>query len=110
MCEDGHESTEQPKSRKFSDYENGVPVANENPMILCDRCKKPANLVKRAEMTGQEKYESDRERNEVEKMVADKRQQAKAEEENAKGGEDAAKMFRGNAANGRNVADKLRSL
>jgi hypothetical protein len=62
------------------------------------------------EITAQEKYESDRERREAEKIVDSKRQTAKAEEENAVGSEKAAKYFQGQAANNRTVADKIRAL
>jgi hypothetical protein len=45
-------------------------------------------------LSGQEKYEADREKTDAEKVIEDKRAQAKQEVENVKGGEDAAKVFR----------------
>jgi hypothetical protein len=61
-------------------------------------------------LAGQDKYEADREKRDAEKVIEDKRAIAKQEAENAKGGEDAARMFRQNAENGRAVADKIRKL
>jgi hypothetical protein len=72
-------------------------------------------------MTGQEKYESDKERKEAEKISADKRAAAKTEsasrraaakeeEDKAEGGEQTAKVFRANAENARTVANKIRAL
>jgi hypothetical protein len=43
-------------------------------------------------------------------VIEDKRATAKQELETAKGGEDAAKVFRMNAENSRTVADKIRQL
>ena len=61
-------------------------------------------------MSGQEKYESDKERKEAQTIAENKRATAKAEEENAVGSEKAAQYFKGQAANNRQVADKIRAL
>jgi hypothetical protein len=49
-------------------------------------CNKPMKLVKLSEMTGQEKYELEKERKEAEQIVASKREQAKQETVNAEEG------------------------
>ena len=61
-------------------------------------------------LAGQNKYEADREKNEAKKIVESKRQQAAEEEKNAEGGEQAAKVFRSQAANTRATADRIRKL
>jgi len=62
------------------------------------------------EMTGQEKYESDRERREVEKMSVDYRAQAKQLETDIQGHEDTVKAFTKQPAQGREFVDLLRKL
>jgi hypothetical protein len=62
------------------------------------------------QITLKDKYDSDRERHEAEKIVESKRQTAAAEAENASGGEKTVKYFRDQAANARVVADKIRQL
>lgn len=76
----------------------------------CDQCGKPAKLIKRSEMTGQEQYESDKGRKEVETMISNKRQTAEQYDKDARGGDDTAKHFRRQAASSREVADRLRKL
>lgn len=61
-------------------------------------------------LTGQEKYEAQRELKDAQKMVADHRARAQEEIQEAEGSEASAKMFRGQAATSRAVADKLRRL
>jgi hypothetical protein len=61
-------------------------------------------------LQGQEKYEADREKNEAQKVVAQKRQQATDEGKNAMDGETTAEHFKDLAANSRTVADKIRAL
>lgn len=61
-------------------------------------------------MTGQEKYESDKDRGEAEKVAQSQREQAKAEGENAANSEKTAKYFRDLATNNRTIADKIRRL
>jgi hypothetical protein len=67
-------------------------------------------LVERSRMTGQEKYESDKERGEAEKIAQNKRDQAKAEEENAANSERTAKYLQGLAECGRALANQIRNL
>lgn len=98
-CEEGHEN---PVDKvKVDDGWHGV---------VCPTCDRPANLIKRDQMTGQEKYESDRERKDAEDLAKQKRDQAKAEEENAAQSEKAAKYFQALATNTRNTAEKIRKL
>lgn len=95
LCENGHETTIHDTARDGSD--------------LCSACReKPAKFIKRDQMTGQEKYESDKERGEAEKIAKEKRQQAEAQEQSAQESDKAAKYFRSLAQNNRTVADKLR--
>jgi hypothetical protein len=90
----------------------GCPLEPVNGVVKCaeKNCDKPMKLIKRELMSGQEKYESDKERGEAEKIVANKRQQAKAEEDNAAGSEKTAKYFLDQATNSRAVADKIKKL
>jgi hypothetical protein len=81
----------------------------EGSHIFCE-CGKSMKLFSRATMTGQEKYESDKERKEAEKIVADKRAQAAAEEENVANGEKTAKYFQGLAANAPTISERIRDL
>ena len=90
--------------------ENGIPALNEHKSISCPQCAKPAEFIRRDRMTGQEQYESDKERKDAEQVAANKRAQAKAEEENAEGSEKTAKYFRSLAQNNRILADKIRNL
>jgi len=67
-------------------------------------------FIKRSEMSGQEKYESDKERGEAEKIAQNKRDQAKATEEEAANSERTAKYLQGLAESGRALANKIRNL
>ncbi len=115
MCENGHEITTDcgcasPDGPKFAHIADCI--FNDFNSELCPRkgCGKPMKLVKRSEMSGQEKYESDKERKEAEKVMADKRAQGNAEQQNADDGEKTAKYFQGQADTARALADKIRSL
>jgi hypothetical protein len=61
-------------------------------------------------LTGQAKYEADKEKKDAENIAESKRQQAKEEERLIEGGEATAKHFRQQAGNGRLTAEKLRKL
>jgi hypothetical protein len=111
LCEDGHEddcSCALPPS---------IPIVHTFDCHLKSvngerQCQdgKPMKYIRRDQMAGQEKYESDKDRGEAEKVVQSKREQAKAEEENAANSEETAKYFRDLAANNRTIADKVRRL
>jgi hypothetical protein len=98
LCENGHEQV------------NTSGATEVKSTISCYECGKDAKFIKRSAMTGQEQYESDKERKEAEKVIENKRVIAKQELETAKGGEDAAKVFRQNAEYARTVAGKIRAL
>lgn len=61
-------------------------------------------------LTGQEKYEADREKDEAKKIATEKRRAAEQEATNVSEGEKLAQYYRGNADNSRIVADKIRHL
>ncbi len=105
-CEGGHEWASMPNVRPARNHSAKLCVVNVNG----NECGGEVRLIKRDLMTGQEKYESDKERNEAQTIAANKREQAKAEVENAVGSEKAAQYFKGQAANNRQVADKIRAL
>ena len=98
LCDDGHE-----KPDAF------IPET-EGEGRTCLDCHKPTKFIKRSEMTGQEQYESDKGRKEVETMIAEKRKLADQHDTDVKGGEDTAKHFRRQATSSREVADRLRKL
>lgn len=99
-CENGHE---EPESTAFAGVELEISRS-------CSTCKEPMKIVRRDLMTGQEKYESDKERKEAEQIAASKRAQAKAEEENVAGSEQTAKYFTDQAKNNRTIAKKVKAL
>lgn len=101
-CENGHEYFD-PQAADRTLTASGV---------ICRQCdyKTEMKFIKRDLMTGQEKYESDKERAEAQKMAADKRAQAKTEEDNAANSEKTAQYFRNLAQNNRTVAEKVRRL
>jgi hypothetical protein len=61
-------------------------------------------------LTGQAKYEADKEKKDAENIAESKRAQAKEEEKMIEGGEGTAKHFRQQAANVRATAERLRKL
>jgi hypothetical protein len=67
-------------------------------------------LIKFELMSGQEKYEADKEKDDAKKVAAQKRQQAEQEATNATEGLKTAQYFRSNAENGRIVADKIKPI
>ena len=61
-------------------------------------------------LTGQEKYEADKEKDDAKTIAKQKRKQAEDETNNVSEGEKTAQFFRSNAQNSRIVADKIRHL
>jgi len=61
-------------------------------------------------LTGQEKYEADKEKKAAQDIAESKRRTATEEQKLIEGGEATAKHFRQQAANGRATAEKLRKL
>jgi hypothetical protein len=99
LCENGHEHADVLLPETIDDLTR-----------RCLECKSPAKLICRDLMTGQEKYESDKQRKEVETMIANKRQLAEQYDKDAKGGDETAKHFTKQAASSRDVAERLRKL
>jgi hypothetical protein len=119
LCEDGHE-------RSRCD----LSLCDEHENLMCAECKAVWNgdvnnpsrfamtcesgeimrLVERSKMSGQEKYESDKERGEAEDIAKQKREQATAQEDDAAESEKAAKYFRQLSQSNRSVAERLRRL
>jgi hypothetical protein len=113
LCEEGHEWPNR-CSCALPDVEpivhsEGCRLCSINGVVKCQNGQ-PMKLIKRDQMIGQEQYESDKGRKEVETMIAEKRKLADQHDTDAKGGEDTAKHFRGQAASSREVADRLRKL
>jgi hypothetical protein len=99
FCEKGHEID-------ASDLRH---LDGTNP-LACVECGKAAKFVSVATMTGQEKYEAGREKDDAKKIAAQKRQQAEQEATNATEGLKTAQYFRTNAENSRIVADKIKRI
>ncbi|HMH13509.1 MAG TPA: hypothetical protein VK578_10415 [Edaphobacter sp.] len=105
-CENGHEMDE---PARYEPTQN-IPESAKSMGVSYCKCGSTMRFIQRDQMTGQQKTQSDRERNEAQTIAANKRATAKAEEENAVGSEKAAQYFKGQAANNRQVADKIRAL
>ena len=99
-CENGHET----------DASSGNTAVDSSGQVPLCACSAPKKFISLATMTGQEKYESDREKAEAQKIATNKRAQAKAEEENAAGSEQTAKYFQDQAKNNRTIAEKIKQL
>jgi len=67
-------------------------------------------FIKRDLMTGQEKYDSDKDRKDAEKMLATKRQEITDKETEAGQQEATAKYFRQQSESSRRLAESLRNL
>jgi len=99
LCENGHERTDVPLVPQDEGHE-----------IHCGFCEKQMKLVKRSEMTGQEKYESDKDRKDAEKLLPARREEI-ANKETAAAEQDAtAKYFSTQAESSRTLADAIRKL
>lgn len=112
-CENGHENQQLCSCARQGDlaivHSESCRLANAKES-LCPNCNAPAKFIKRDQMTGQEKYESDKARGEAVEIAKQKRDQAKALEEEAANSEKTAKYFRELAQQNRGVADKIRRL
>lgn len=100
LCEDGHENTQERKQEP----------GEEGGRWICKECFKPLKFVKRSEMSGQEQYESDKDRKEAEKIAAAKRAEITSQEKDLENQEHTAKYFRGQAASSRQLAEALRKV
>jgi hypothetical protein len=98
LCENGHE-----KGGALSPDADGV-------ARKCIECSAPAKFIKRSEMTGQEKYESDKDRKDAEKLLEGKREEIANTETKAGEQEATAKYLRQQAESSRRLADSIRKL
>lgn len=104
------------EERGYWTCENGDEITEGEAAVLsgsarperCPLCNAQGKFIKRDQMSGQEKYESDKERGEAQDIAKEKRQQAEAQEQSAQESDKAAKYFRQLAENNRSVAEKLR--
>ena len=102
QCADGHEI-------QFT--KDDLPVEQEpGDTKYCPDCGAPTLLIKRSEMTGQELYESDKDRRDAEKLLAGRREEIATKETEAGQQDATAKYFRQQAESGRRLADSLRKL
>jgi len=99
LCENGHE-----KADAF------IPESVDDATRRCLDCKQPAKFIQRAAMSGQEKYESDKERKEAEQMAGQNRATAKKQESEIEQHEATGKSFRAQAQRIREFAELLRKL
>jgi hypothetical protein len=97
-CENGHEN------------ESSIEIPADNTGDRCITCNAPAKLISRATMTGQEKYESDKDRKEAEKLVAARREEIAAHQKDLGDQEQTARYFYGQAQSSRTLADNLRKV
>jgi hypothetical protein len=114
LCEDGHERADQCSCARTGDvaivHSGGCQLNPKNGFVYCTTDGKPMKLVRTDLMTGQEKYESEKERKEAEKMADANRQAVKQHEEAIKGSEDTATVFRKQAQQAREFAELLTKL
>jgi hypothetical protein len=104
-CESGHESDGPSTVSVAKANESGVATEPR-----CPECDQPTKRIKRSEMTGQEKYESDKERKDAEQMVKNHREQAGALAKEVSQLEATAQHFRGQAERSHLVAKETRSV
>jgi hypothetical protein len=96
-CEDGHETP-------VEMYDLG----SNDPK--CSQCGKPVKRIKRSEMSGQEKYEADKDRKEAERLLAARRAEIGGQEEQLQQQVATGKYFRGQAQSSRTLADNIRKV
>jgi hypothetical protein len=98
LCDNGHE--------KRSTF---LPTSEQAPRT-CLQCQAPAKFIKRSEMTGQEKYESDKDCKDAEQMLAARRKEITDKETDADQQDATVKYFRHQAESSRKLADSIRNL
>jgi hypothetical protein len=118
LCENGHEDTGCSCSNPMLATPGTIFPAivhtagcrfGDDP-VKCAECGKSMKPIKRSEMTGQEQYESDKDRKDAEKLLAARRQEITEKETDAGQQEATAKYFRTQAESGRKLADSLREI
>jgi len=98
-CENGHETTE---TSSELNPDKSIP--------MCSECGKPAKLVKRSEMSGQEKYEADKDKKEAERLLAARRSEIAAQQTELENQVATGKYFRGQAQSSRTLAENLQKV
>ena len=91
-CENGHESS--------------IAAAADS----CPVCLQPAKFIKRSEMSGQDKYEADKDKKEAERLLAARRAEIAAQQTELENQVATGKYFRGQAQSSRTLADNLRQV
>lgn len=104
-CGKGHEMDLQPPTKPSDEKFNGIPVAKPT----CP-CGSPAKLVELDLMSGQEKYELEKQKKDAQSIAAEKRGLAEQQRKSVSEKEQTAQSLRGLAANSRMFADKIREL
>jgi hypothetical protein len=103
-------------SRKKSETMPNMRPVEDRPANLCvvkvngEECGREVKIIRRSEMTGQEKYESDKDRKDAEQMLAARRKEAADKETEADQQDATAKYFRNQAESSRKLADSIRKL
>lgn len=97
-CENGHQ-----KGGAFGPDEDGA-------ARKCIECNAPTKYLKISEMTGQEKYDLEKQKVEAEKIAAEKRKLAEEQSKSVTEKEQTAQSLRGLAENSRRFANKIRQL
>jgi hypothetical protein len=98
-CENGHESAAQ-----FNEGARVDPLTDK-----CD-CGAQAKFIKRETMSGQEKYDSDKDRKEAEKMLEARRAEIASQEKELENQVATVKYFRGQSESSRKLAENLRKV
>ena len=76
----------------------------------CEICGAPSKFMKRGLMSGQERYESDKDRKEAENTLAAKRQEIESKKSELEQQQAGANYFRGQAKSARQLADAIRNV
>jgi hypothetical protein len=106
LCENGHE-VQGPSEAEIETAKNAEVLSAPG---QCHECSKYMKFIKTELMTGQERYEAKKEKEDAEKIAASKRKNADEAEEDAKNKDATEKHFRRMAAASRETADRLRRL
>lgn len=101
QCENGHEE---------DGSRGNTAVDSTGQVSLCHTCDAPKKFIKRSEMTGQEKYESDKDRKDAEKLIAAKREEIEQRKGELENQVNTASVLRRQAQGNRMLADKLREV
>jgi hypothetical protein len=107
LCENGHEFDASGYGGDLVKPEIAAAITNGKE---CETCGKPAKFIKKSEMTGQDLYESEKERKEAVQMADGLRAQAAQQEEMIKTHQEHEKAFRQQAQKTREFAELLRKL